>query len=118
MKNSHTPGPWKLGSSTESDAHGDFKVYGPDFGHFATGQVATVERRASCATALESFDPQIQRLTAEANARLIAASPELARILTNCLGALEACEIVLHPKSERARLSADIRDAREILSKL
>lgn len=73
----HTPGPWSLGASCDSNPHGDFEVFGAEFGHYGTGRVAVVDRRAGAATFIESTSPQTARLTAEANARLIAAAPEL-----------------------------------------
>jgi hypothetical protein len=73
----HTPGPWSLGASYDSNPHGDFEVFGAEFGHYGTGRVAVVDRRAGAATFIESTNPQTARLTAEANARLIAAAPEL-----------------------------------------
>jgi hypothetical protein len=77
----HTPGPWSLGASYDSNPHGDFEVFGAEFGHYGTGRVAVVDRRAGAATFIESTSPQTARLTAEANARLIAAAPELLNAL-------------------------------------
>jgi hypothetical protein len=73
----HTPGPWSLGESYDHSVHGDFEVFGAEFGHYASGRVAVVERRAGNGSFVESCNPQTQRMTAEANARLIAAAPEL-----------------------------------------
>ena len=53
----------------------------------------------------------------EANARLIASAPELLVALHNALGSLEACELILKPRTERARLSADIREVRAVIAK-
>jgi len=82
---SHTPGPWTLGGSYDANPHGEFQVYGAEFGHYATGRVAVVERRAGGAYLADSVTPQAQRLTAEANARLIAAAPELLAALRGLL---------------------------------
>jgi len=73
----HTPGPWSLGESCDHSVHGDFEVFGAEFGHYASGRVAVVDRRAANGSYVESCNPQTQRMTAEANARLIAAAPEL-----------------------------------------
>ena len=73
----HTPGPWSLGESYDQNIHGDFEVFGADFGHYAAGRVAVVDRRAGNSSFVESCNPQTQRITAEANARLIAAAPVL-----------------------------------------
>ena len=73
----HTPAPWSLGASYDNNPHGDFEVYGPEYGHYCTGRVAVVDRRAGGPYLADSVSPQAQRLTAEANARLIAAAPEL-----------------------------------------
>lgn len=81
----HTPGPWTLGGATDNNPHGDFDVFGAEFGHYCTGRVAVVERRAGGAYLAESCSPQAQRLTAEANARLIAAAPELLSALRGLL---------------------------------
>jgi hypothetical protein len=94
----HTLGPWSLGASYDSNPHGDFEVFGAEFGHYGTGRVAVVDRRAGAATFIESTSPQTARLTAEANARLIAAAPEL----------LEACRYF---EATLAGLSSAERDA-------
>ena len=73
----HTPGPWSLGESYDHSVHGDFEVFGAEFGHYASGRVAIVERRAGNGSFVESCNPQTQRMTAEANAHLIASAPEL-----------------------------------------
>jgi hypothetical protein len=80
--NNHTPGPWSLGGSYDTNPHGEFEVYGAEFGHYATGRVAVVERRAGGAYLADSVSPHAQRLTAEANAQLIAAAPCMLLALT------------------------------------
>lgn len=60
-------------------------------------------------------DPVCHYITEERDAVLIAAAPTMRTALHNALGSLEACELILKPKTERARLSADIRGAREVL---
>jgi hypothetical protein len=81
----HTPGPWSLGASYDSNPHGDFEVFGAEFGFYCTGRVAVVDRHAGSGDFVESFSPQTRRLTAEANARLIAAAPELFNIVSTLL---------------------------------
>jgi hypothetical protein len=74
-------GPWSLGGSYDTNPHGQFEVYGAEFGRYATGRVAVVERRAGGAYLADSVSPHAQRLTAEANARLIAAAPAMLEAL-------------------------------------
>jgi hypothetical protein len=107
----HTPGPWNLGASYDSNPHGDFEVFGAEFGFYCTGRVAIVDRRAGSGDFVESCSPQAQRLTAEANARLIAAAPEL----------LDACryfEAVLAglSKQERDALPNDVANVSAVTS--
>lgn len=61
------------------------------------------------------LDPAIfRKQERDADQRTIALMREA---LGNALGSLEACEIILKPRTERARLSADIAFARAVLAK-
>lgn len=56
------------------------------------------------------------RLIEERDASLVADRDALRVALHNALGSLEACEIILKPRTERARLSSDIVQARAALA--
>jgi hypothetical protein len=64
----HTPGPWR----TEYDLSGDLRIAGPDMGRAGSAYIATPHYWQSA-----SENEQTRRLRMEADARLIAAAPDL-----------------------------------------
>lgn len=102
----HTPGPWQLDYNPARTRIEVGSAYAP------AGLIATIAERDDQMDGNRSYD------TEHANARLISVAPEMLVLLQNALGSLEACEIILRPKTERARLSSDIRDIRALLAKV
>jgi hypothetical protein len=98
MTATHTPGPWRAMSVSTAGAFGSRSVYGPNTAHVA--EVWNGGTR----------DPEV----AAANARLIAAAPDLLAVVATMLGAAEAD--ALDDKSNVWRSA--MLDARAALAKV
>jgi len=79
--NKHTPGPWKVDTQERSD--GDAIAVFPSIGGVCICEVV--------ARSGEGRSNPIIQETAEANARLIAAAPELLEALKGCAAMLAEC---------------------------
>lgn len=74
----HTPGPWRIGDAGNT-------IFGPKNGNPSPERVATIHGGKIDQSACDRL------LTMQANARLIAAAPDLLRIARDYLDIIKAC---------------------------
>ena len=77
-ESTHTPGPWRIGDAGNT-------VFGPPNGSPSPERVATVHGGTRDQVAID------RALIMKANARLIAAAPELLKIARDYLDVIKAC---------------------------
>jgi uncharacterized protein YbjT (DUF2867 family) len=92
----HTPGPWKIG---ETFSDGDIQILIPN----EMGTVCMVHNHAAIAS-----DPDFMEEQAQANARLIAAAPELLELVKHVAG-LSTVDASLAEWAERLIAKAEGR---------
>ncbi len=109
MKHKHTPGPWAYEASLEGDS--DIFLYTTTLVHKNRIGIARVYGEG----VLYAGEPK-----AKANARLIAAAPDMLEALTDLVVMAENGNIQPGPTSNRTTMGqwrASVRDARAIIQK-
>lgn len=94
----HTPGPWKIGGATEWDAE-----YGGDADAYSTQPISAGSYQTVCIiVGLNDDDAEF-----DANARLIAAAPDLLDVAVRVLPILEATQRMLSAEAAKHGMEPD-----------